>query len=204
MNPDDALTESAPIPSEEAEAPPAASPQGPEETAGEPAQNGPIAEQLAEATRKAEEHWDKFVRTQAELENLKRRADKDLQNAHKFALEKFARELVTVVDSLELGLEAATPDSPEVEKLREGMELTHRQLLAVLQKFNIFSIDPVGEKFNPELHQAMAMQPSDTESPNTVLKVFQKGYRLNERLLRPAMVIVAQAAPQPRGVDAEA
>ncbi|BBL76098.1 nucleotide exchange factor GrpE [Methylomagnum ishizawai] len=151
---------------------------------------------LAEATRKAEENWEKFVRAQAEMDNLRRRAEKDVQDARKFAIEKFARELLTVVDSLELGLQAATGDAPEVGKLREGMELTLKQLLAALEKANVRPIDPEGEKFNPELHQAMAMQPSATAAPNTVIKVFQKGYLLNERLLRPAMVVIAQAQPQ--------
>ncbi|SMF96238.1 molecular chaperone GrpE [Methylomagnum ishizawai] len=151
---------------------------------------------LAEATRKAEENWEKFVRAQAEMDNLRRRAEKDVQDARKFAIEKFARELLTVVDSLELGLQAATGDNPEIGKLREGMELTLKQLLAALEKANVRPIDPEGEKFNPELHQAMAMQPSDTAAPNTVIKVFQKGYLLNERLLRPAMVVIAQAQPQ--------
>ncbi|MGZ8216430.1 nucleotide exchange factor GrpE [Methylomagnum sp.] len=152
-----------------------------------------LAEELAAANRKAEENWDKFVRVQAEMENLKRRAEKDLTNAHKFALEKFSRELLSVVDSLELGLQAAAGESAEVEKLREGMTLTHKQLLTVLEKFNVRGIDPVGEKFNPDFHQAMAMQPAPDAEPNTVIKVFQKGYLLNDRLLRPAMVVIAQA-----------
>jgi molecular chaperone GrpE len=151
-----------------------------------------LAAQLTAATRTAEENWDKFMRAQAELENVKRRAEKDVQNAHKFTLERFARELLSVVDSLELGLQAAVGDGPNVAKLREGMELTLRQLLSVLEKFNITVIDPEGEKFDPEQHQAMAMQPGEGAAANTVLKVFQKGYRLNERLLRPAMVVVAQ------------
>jgi molecular chaperone GrpE len=148
--------------------------------------------QLAKATRLAEENWEKFVRAQAELENNKRRAEKDLQHAHKFGLEKFARELLPVADSLELGLSVETTDTPEVHKLREGMELTLKQLLSALEKFNVIPVDPQGEKFNPELHQAMAMQPTDEAEPNTVIKVYQKGYTLNERLLRPAMVVVAQ------------
>lgn len=139
------------------------------------------------------ENWDKFVRTQAELENLKRRADKDVANAHKFAIEKFARELLSVADSLELGLGVEVSDHPEVGKLREGMELTLKQLIATLDKFQVTQINPEGERFNPELHQAMAMQPTDEAEPNTVLKVYQKGYLLSERLLRPAMVVVAQA-----------
>jgi molecular chaperone GrpE len=196
MSQDDALPESAPITPEEVPAAPSAeTAQGPDEAAIEPVPTAQLAEQLAEASRKAEENWDKFVRAQAELENLKRRAEKDLQNAHKFALEKFARELLTVADSLELGLQAVNGDSPDVEKLREGMELTLKQLLSTLEKFNVRVIDPEGEKFNPEQHQAMAMQPTDTAEPNTVIKVFQKGYLLNDRLLRPAMVVIAQAIP---------
>lgn len=192
MSQNDVLPESEPItPDEAPEASPETS-QGPDEAAVEPSPIEQLAGQLAEVSRKAEENWDKFVRTQAELENLKRRTEKDLQNAHKFALEKFARELLTVADSLELGLQAAG-DSAEVEKLREGMELTLKQLLSTLEKFNVRAIDPEGEKFNPELHQAMAMQPTDAAEPNTVIKVFQKGYLLNERLLRPAMVVIAQA-----------
>jgi molecular chaperone GrpE len=157
-----------------------------------PAPSDQLAGELAKATRLAEENWDKFVRTQAELENLKRRSEKDLQNAHKFGLEKFARELLPVADSLELGLSVETGDNPDVQKLREGMELTLKQLLASLEKFNVTPIDPAGEKFNPELHQAMATQPTDEAEPNTVIKVYQKGYLLNDRLLRPAMVVVAQ------------
>jgi len=155
-----------------------------------------LTEQLAKANQLAEENWEKFVRTQAEMENHKRRAEKDLQHAHKFGLEKFARELLPVADSLELGLSVDTTDTPEVHKLREGMELTLKQLLSALEKFNVIPIDPQGEKFDPERHQAMAMQPTDEAEPNTVIKVYQKGYLINERLLRPAMVVVAQGIGQ--------
>ncbi len=166
----------------------------PTEQAGEiAADEALISIPLLEATRRAEENWEKLLRTQAELENLKRRSEKDLQNAHKFGLEKFARELLPVADSLELGLNVETSENPEAQKLREGMELTLKQLMSSLQKFNVAVVDPAGERFNPELHQAMAMQPTDDVEPNTVIKVFQKGYLLNERLLRPAMVVVAQA-----------
>jgi len=150
------------------------------------------AEALAKAEQKAQENWDKVLRTQADLENIKRRSEKDLQNAHKFGIEKFARELLPVADSLELGLSVETAGSPEVQKLREGMELTLKQLLSSLEKFNVVQVNPEGEKFNPEWHQAMAMQPTDEVEPNTVLKVYQKGYLLSDRLLRPAMVVVAQ------------
>jgi molecular chaperone GrpE len=152
-----------------------------------------LTQALATAQEKTQENWDRFIRTQAELENLKRRAEKDVQNAHKFAIEKFARELLSVADSLELGLGVESSDNPEVAKLREGMELTLKQLLASFEKFQLIAVDPEGERFNPELHQAMAMQPTPDHEANTVLKVYQKGYLLSERLLRPAMVVVAQA-----------
>jgi len=175
-----------------------------EEEGMEPTPIEQLAEQLVTATRKAEENWDKFIRMQAEMENLRRRSEKELQNAHKYALEKFAKELLLVVDSLELGIQAASGDSPEIAKLREGNELTLKQFRAVLEKFNIQPVDPLGQKFNPELHQAMAMEPSASAEPNTVVKVFQKGYVLNDRLLRPAMVVIAQSmAEQPR-VDKKA
>ncbi|MFZ4653747.1 MAG: nucleotide exchange factor GrpE [Methylococcus sp.] len=150
------------------------------------------AEALAKAEQKAQENWDKALRTQADLENLKRRSEKDLQNAHKFGIEKFARELLPVADSLELGLSVETANSPDIQKLREGMELTLKQLRSSLEKFNVVAVDPEGEKFNPERHQAMAMQPTDEAEPHTVLKVYQKGYLISDRLLRPAMVVVAQ------------
>lgn len=153
-----------------------------------------LQKQLKQAQKKAEENWDKAVRAQAEMENLKRRTLKDLENAHKFGLEKFAKELLSVIDSLELGIHASTSDAPEVVALKEGSELTIKQFESVFAKFNIEAIDPIGEIFNPELHQAMTMQPSAEVEPNTVINVFQKGYVLNGRLIRPAMVVVSQSA----------
>ncbi|HWO99794.1 MAG TPA: nucleotide exchange factor GrpE [Methylococcus sp.] len=172
----------------------------------EPLQPEPAAVDpaLLEAQKAASENWDRFVRAQAEMENLRRRMEKDLQNAHKYALEKFVKELLPVVDSLELGIAAASAESPDIAKLREGNELTLKQLQSVLEKFNIRAIDPVGEKFNPELHQAMAMEPSSSAEPNTVLRVFQKGYLLNDRLLRPSLVVVAQAVAEPAKTDERA
>jgi molecular chaperone GrpE len=156
-----------------------------------------LKQQLAQAEQKAQENWDKAVRAQAEMENLKRRTQKDLESAHKFALEGFAKELLPVLDSLTLGLQAATGDSPEVEKFRVGSELTIKQFESVFAKFNIETIDPVGQPFNPEHHQAMAIQAVEGAEPNTVVNVFQKGYLLNGRLLRPAMVVVAKASEKP-------
>ncbi|MDD5035375.1 MAG: nucleotide exchange factor GrpE [Methylococcaceae bacterium] len=155
-----------------------------------------LTEELARARQQAEQNRDAMLRTQAEMENLRRRTDKDIQDARKFALERFARDLLAVLDSLELGIQAAGGDSPEVAKLREGSELTLKQFLSVLEKFNVVPVEALGQKFNPELHQAMAMEPTAEAEPNTVVKVFQKGYTLNDRLLRPAMVVIAQALPQ--------
>lgn len=153
--------------------------------------------QLAEAEKKVRDNWDKAVRAQAEMENMKRRTQRDLENAHKYALESFARELLPVLDSLELGLQAATGDSPEVEKFRVGSELTIKQFESVFAKFNIAAINPMGQPFNAEQHQAVAMHTVEGALPNTVVNVFQKGYMLNGRLLRPAMVLVAKAAEKP-------
>jgi molecular chaperone GrpE len=156
-----------------------------------------LKQALAQAEQKAQENWDKAVRAQAEMENLKRRTQKDLEDAHKFALTSFAKELLSVLDSLVLGLQAATGDSPEVQKFREGSELTIKQFESVFAKFKIEAIDPIGQPFNAELHQAMAMHAVEGAEPNTIVNVFQKGYMLNGRLLRPAMVLVAKAAEKP-------
>ena len=156
-----------------------------------------LQQQLEEAQQQAAANLDKAVRTMAEMENLKKRVQKDLEDERKYGLAKFAKELLSVLDSLELGVQAAAGDSPELVKLREGSELTMKQFEAVFAKFNIETIDPAGQPFNPELHQAMVMQPSSTIAPNHVITVFQKGYVLNGRLLRPAMVVVAKAEDKP-------
>lgn len=152
-----------------------------------------LAENLATATQKAEEYREQSLRTLAEMENLRRRTEKEVQDTRKFAVEKFARELLVVLDSLELGIQAAAGEIPEVVKLREGSELTLRQFLAALEKFNVKPVEALGEKFDPNLHQAMTMEETDEFEPNTIVKVFQKGYTINERLLRPAMVVIAKA-----------
>jgi molecular chaperone GrpE len=153
-----------------------------------------LKKELEETKKEALANWDKAVRAQAEMENLKRRTQKDLEDAHKFALTGFAKELLAVLDSLSLGLQAATGDSEEVKKFREGSELTIKQFEAAFARFNIVTVDPIGLPFNAELHQAMTMQVVEGAEPNTVVAVFQKGYTLNGRLLRPAMVVVAKAA----------
>ena len=151
-----------------------------------------LNEALAEARRAAQANLDRALRAQAELENVRRRVERDLQNAHKFALERFVSELLPVKDSLELGLSASTEKGASVESIAEGAELTLRMLEQAMEKFGITVVDPAGEPFNPEFHQAMTMQQSDTAASGTVLTVVQKGYLLNERLVRPAMVIVAK------------
>ncbi|MCW8919317.1 MAG: nucleotide exchange factor GrpE [Gammaproteobacteria bacterium] len=148
---------------------------------------------LEDARAKADEHWNQVLRIQAELENTRRRAQADVEKAHKYGLEKFAQELLPVKDSLEMGLAAAEGSDHEIAaKLREGTELTLKMLIGVLEKFGVKEVNPLGQSFNPELHQAMSMQPSEEHAPNTVTLVMQKGYTLNDRLIRPAMVMVSK------------
>lgn len=147
---------------------------------------------LAEANERAEENRNQYLRTAADLENVRRRATRDVQQAHKFGLEKFARELLAVKDSLELGLEASS--SADVESLREGKLATLKLLGSAFEKFGLTELDPEGEPFDPEFHEAMAMRESSVAEPGSVLEVVQKGYLLNGRLLRPARVIVAREA----------
>lgn len=146
---------------------------------------------LNKARRQAEENWNKLVRLQAEMDNLRKRTSRDVEHAHKYALDKFVAELLPVIDSLELGISAAD-DSSEADSLREGMELTLKKFLDVMEKFGVQPINPQGEKFNPELHEAVSMQESSEAGSNTVITVVQKGYILNDRLVRPAMVVVAK------------
>jgi len=149
---------------------------------------------LQDAQDKAEEYWNQLLRAKAELENFKRRAERDVENAHRYGLEKVAKELLPVKDSMELGLAAADGVGEDSEKVKEGIELTLKMFNSLMEKIGIFEINPEGEKFNPEFHQAMSMQESAEYEPNTVLTVFQKGYLLNDRLIRPAMVVVSKAA----------
>jgi len=157
---------------------------------------------LTDARSKADEHWDQCLRLQADIDNLRKRSERDLVNAHKFGLEKIAAELLPVKDSLEMGLAAAGENS-DVEKLIEGSELTLKMLDAVLEKFNIKEINPLNERFNPDYHEAMSIQERDDVEPNTVVAVMQKGYLLNGRLIRPAMVMVSKA-PAGRTIDEQA
>jgi molecular chaperone GrpE len=151
-----------------------------------------LAGELAAARAKADENWDQLLRARAEMENLRRRHATELEKAHKFALDGFVRELLQVRDSLELGHGAAQEEAASIAKLREGTELTLKLLGDVMSKFGVEVIEPLGETFDPQYHQAMAMQPRDDVAPNTVVTVVQKGYTLNGRLVRPAMVMVSR------------
>jgi len=164
------------------------------ETEGEALSADELMEKLDAAEKKASENWDHLLRTKAEMDNIRRRTQKDLENAHKFALEKFITELLSVKDSLEMGVGAASQETASVDSLREGSEMTLSMLVGLFEKFNVVELNPEGEKFNPEHHQAMSMQPSAEHEPNTVIAVMQKGYLLNDRLVRPAMVMVSKAA----------
>ena len=171
------------------------------ETAAEQEQNEAKTEneeatleaQLADAQAKADDNWDQLMRTKAEMENIRRRSEKELSNARKYALEKFAQELLPVIDSMEMGLAAAQDENADVRKLREGTEMTLKMFETAIDKFGIKSVHPHGEEFNPEHHQAMTMLDSQEHEPNMIIDVMQKGYLLNERLVRPAMVVVSSA-----------
>ena len=156
-----------------------------------PGEDAEIEPQLTvdELQIKADENWDRYLRAVAELENVRKRAAKDIENARKFALERFGRELLAVKDSLEMGLDAE--ENAEVKELLKGGAATLKLLGDILQQFGIVEVDPAGEPFDPEFHEAISMQPAADIEPGSVVTVVQKGYSLNGRLLRPAMVIVA-------------
>ena len=148
-----------------------------------------LEEMLKQAELKAQEHYDAWMYAKAESENIRRRAQEDIGKAQKFAVERFSNEMLAVKDSLEAGL---TVETATVESFKSGMELTHKQLCSVFEKFNIREINPLGEKFDAHRHQAIGMVESEQE-PNTVVSVMQKGYQLHDRVLRPALVMVAKA-----------
>ena len=148
-----------------------------------------LEEMIRLAELKAEEHHDAWLRAKAETENVRRRAQDDIAKASKFAVERFARELLAVKDSLEAALAA---EAPSIDSMKAGSELTLKQLVAAFEKSNLTEINPVGEKFDPHFHQAISMVEAEQE-PNTVVTVLQKGYLIADRVLRPALVIVCKA-----------
>jgi molecular chaperone GrpE len=149
--------------------------------------------ELAAAEERAKNHWEQYLRSLAEIDNVRKRAARDLESTRQFAIEKFAQDLIAVKDSLELAVanaEKANSDKADVASLIEGEKATLRLLAKAFEKAQIEEVNPEGQSFNPEFHEAMMAQPSDTP-PNTVLAVVQRGYQLNGRLLRPARVIVS-------------
>lgn len=153
-----------------------------------------LQQALQEAEQRAQDHWDHLLRNKAELDNVRKRQARELEDAHKFALERFIQDLLPVRDSMEMGLDAAG-DNVDIGKLREGIDLTLKMLISSLDKVGLEVISPEkGEKLNPEIHQAMSLQEDAQAESNTILTVAQKGYLLNGRLIRPAMVIVAKAS----------
>jgi len=156
---------------------------------------------LAAAQSTVADQKDSVIRAKAEVDNIRRRAAQDVEKARKFALEKFAGEMLTSVDNLERALQSIDKEDESNKAIIEGVELTLQGLITSLEKFGVKAVDPQDQPFNPELHQAMSMQEVPGVAPNTVIAVMQKGYELNGRLIRPAMVMVSKAAPS---VDATA
>ncbi|WP_297790772.1 nucleotide exchange factor GrpE [uncultured Marinobacter sp.] len=173
------------------------SPEG--DSAGEPSETEALQAQV-------QEYQEQMLRAQAEMQNVRRRAELDVEKAHKFALEKFVKELLPVADSLEKAVESTEGQEASgelVASIREGVEMTLNLFMNSLKKFNVEQLNPVGEPFDPQLHEAMSMVPAPDAEPNSVVAVVQKGYTLNERLVRPAMVVVAKAADAPN-IDEQA
>lgn len=149
--------------------------------------------ELAAAQEQIEAQKDDVIRAQAEVQNMRRRAEQDVAKAHKFGQEKLVMELLGLVDNLERAITASKADNATLENLLEGVEMSQNMLLDGLKKFQVEQLDPHGEPFNPEQHEAMTAVPNPEMEPNTVMDVFQKGYTLNGRLIRPAMVVVSKA-----------
>lgn len=152
-----------------------------------------LLDKLAQAEAAAQEEKDRALRIAAEMENLRRRSALDVEKAHKFALEKFSGELLPVIDSLERALELSDRENEALKPTLEGVDLTLRSMLSTVAKFGVEAINPLGEPFDPNRHQAISMVENGQVAPNSVIAVMQKGYELNGRIIRPAMVMVARA-----------
>jgi len=150
--------------------------------------------QVEELQQKLSTLGEQLLREQAEMQNVRRRAQRDIESAHKYALEKFAGELLSVVDNLERAIDAIDADDEAQKSVAEGLELTLKTFIEVLAKYNVEAVEPEGQPFDADLHQAVSTVPNNDVEPNTVINVFQKGYTLNGRLIRPAMVVVSTSA----------
>ena len=151
-----------------------------------------IEQQLVKAQATIKDYWEQMMRLRAEIENNRKRAERDVENAHKYALKNFVENLLPVIDSMEMGQTAATADNATLESILEGSALTVDMFVQVLQRNGLEQVDPLGEKFDPERHQAISMIDVEDAKSNTVVEVMQKGFLLNDRLIRPAMVVVAR------------
>jgi len=155
-------------------------------------ENESLEDQLQQAQTTIKDYWDQVVRMRAEVENNRKRAERDVENAHKYALKNFVDSLLPVIDSMEMGQVAANAENATLESIREGSELTMTMFAQVLERSGLRQINPLGEKFDPEKHQAISMVEVPDAAPNSVIDVMQKGFSLNDRLIRPAMVVVAK------------
>ena len=177
-----------------------------EETATEDSAEAAPESEVEALKAQAQEFQEQMLRSQAEMQNVRRRAEIDVEKAHKFALEKFVKELLPVADSLEKAVESTEGHENAgelVASIREGVEMTLNLFMGSLGKFNVVQLNPVGEPFDPQQHEAMSMVPAPDAEPNSVVAVVQKGYTLNDRLVRPAMVVVAKAEDAPK-IDEQA
>ena len=147
---------------------------------------------LEQAQATIKDYWEQLMRLRAEADNNRKRAERDIENAHKYALRNFTEALLPVIDSMEMGMSAALAENATLDSIRQGSELTMNMFIQVLEKQGLIQIDPVGEKFDPEQHQAISMVEDESAESNTVISVMQKGFLLNDRLVRPAMVVVAK------------
>lgn len=155
-------------------------------------ENQSLEEQLQQSQATIKDYWDQVVRMRAEVENNRKRAERDVENAHKYALKNFVDSLLPVIDSMEMGQTAANAENATLESIREGSELTMTMFAQVLERSGLEQINPLGEKFDPEKHQAISMVEVPDAKSNSVIEVMQKGFLLNDRLIRPAMVVVAK------------
>jgi len=151
-----------------------------------------IEQQLDQAQATIKEYWEQILRLKAEIENNRKRSVRDIENAHKYALRNFSESLLPIVDSMEMAQKAAEAENASLESIIEGTELTMSMFIQVLEKHGLQELDPIGEKFDPEQHQAISMVEDKSAESNTVISVMQKGFMLNERLVRPAMVVVSK------------
>jgi molecular chaperone GrpE len=153
---------------------------------------GNVELELEKAQVKIKDYWDQIMRLKAEIENNRKRAERDIENAHKYALRNFVEALLPIIDSMELSQAAADAKNASLESFREGVDLTMNMFVQMLEKQGLVQLDPQGEKFDPEQHQAISMVEDKKAKSNTVVEVMQKGFMLNDRLVRPAMVVVAK------------